>query len=261
MMRLKRAAVQNRKLRLKMLNYVLLVCIPLFVLVAGYFLAMYVAVPILESKQSIPKASFQYTYDIPSITFYSIEFDKDGLAAAKFNNVYQKEYDGKYCAGIFMKESSARDILKKINQKGISGKIYAIKYDKFSLTYNGNDRSGIKTIQKYIKDFQELLYAQSELLYKYDASKIDDEAFANELSKMEDRFKVLKNNVSLYDPGDASFVKIKNSIITISNLTVAAMDGSVVSLNLKDGNAYKIVEDAYIQSVDLYKAMLESISK
>lgn len=260
-MRLKRVAIQNKRARSRVLNYFLLWVIPFFVLLTGYFLAMYVVVPLLNSRQDISRASFQYTYDIPAITFYSIEFNGDELATARFNNIYQKEYDGRYCAGIFLKESSARDVLKKINQKGINGKIYALKYDKFSLSYNGNNYSEIKTIQKYIEDFQSLLHAQSDLLYQYAVNKIDDDAFAYELSSMRERFKSMRDNISSHHTEDVSFNKIRNSIVIISDVNMSAIDGSTISLKLKDGNAYKIVEDAYIQSVDLYKDLLENISK
>ncbi|WP_026485862.1 hypothetical protein [Caldanaerobius polysaccharolyticus] len=260
-MRSKRAAVQSRKAQVKALSFILFLLMPFFVLVTGYFLAIYAVVPLLNSRQDNAKAPFQYTYDIPSITFFSVEFEKDGLAVASFNNIYHREYDGRYWVGVFLKESDARDVLKKVNQKGLNAKIYALKYDRFSLSYSGDNHGEIKVIQKYINDFQKLLVAQSEVLCQYAVNKIDDNAFASSLNEIKGRFNSIENSVASYQTKDVAFTRIKDSIMAVSKINISAIDRSTVSLNLKDGNAYKILEDAYIQSIDVYKNMMENISK
>lgn len=251
---------KNRK-KYNALKMIGILILPVIVLILGYYIATNFVSPLLNQRSAVSdRQPYMYQYKIPTMTFYYVLYAKSDLSNANFNNIYDKELKGEECTGIYTDESDAKLIAQKLVSAKINAKIKTVKIDDITQTYTGTDKSEFEWINSTMASLNECITDESNMLADiYGGKAGSDTQYVDKFEQLKTNYQAIANKTNNLKIKDKKLNLLRNTIRTMAEENMVSVDGASVSFKLNDGNAYKIAEDSFIQSIELYKNTISQI--
>lgn len=230
----------------------------------GFAISQYAIKPYLAKLSE--KNVYSYSVKVPQLNYYVVkigQYSDEKDASYNLNLLTMKGIYGEIlkdgenyilCLGQFMDKKDADDFSLKLNKSGINSSVALYYGPVYQVYYEKNSEKNVKEVIDRLNVFLNSLSHLSQLSYKIAFGTVSEK----DIDDTEKYFKKYSNmtyNINI----DENLKKILDDTKAINSQILNNFSDIKTSLELNDGNAYRLTQKLLMDSIKQYYDSMSSL--